>query len=129
MRAVPPLNGAVDSVAHEPASVGKRAVATRGPQAGHLFQVDTLDLYSARARTVFVRQAADELFVKEETVKRDLSRVLLACESAAEEAVRSAQEPEDTTVHLSAEEEAAALELLRDPHLVERVRRRSNRQP
>ncbi|MGH9284869.1 MAG: hypothetical protein ACRD0M_04225 [Acidimicrobiales bacterium] len=69
---------------------------------------------------MFVRQAADELFVKEETVKRDLGRVL-ACESAAEEAVRAATEAEDTTVHLSAEEEAAALELLKDPRLVERI--------
>ena len=96
-------------------------VARDDAKAGHLFHVDTLDLYSARSRSVFVRQAADELGVVDDTVKRDLGRVLLACESAAEEAVRSATEPEDTTVVLSAEEEAAALELLRDPHLVGRI--------
>ncbi|MGH9150574.1 MAG: DNA primase, partial [Acidimicrobiales bacterium] len=96
-------------------------VARDDAKAGHLFHVDTLDLYSARSRSVFVKQAADELAVKEETLKRDLGRVLLACESAAEHAVRSAQEPTDTTVVLSAEEEADALELLRDPRLIERI--------
>ena len=96
-------------------------VARDDPRTGQVFHVDTLDLYSARSRSVFVKQAADELAIGEDTVKRDLGRVLLACESAAEEAVRSAQEPQDTTVVLSAEEEAAALELLRDPRLVERI--------
>ncbi|MGH9268004.1 MAG: DNA primase, partial [Acidimicrobiales bacterium] len=91
------------------------------PRTGQVFHVDTLDLYSARSRGVFVKQAADELAVQEDTVKRDLGRVLLACESAAEEGVRSATEAEDTTVVLSAEEEAAALELLRDPLLVSRI--------
>ncbi len=96
-------------------------VARDDAKQGHVFHVDTLDLYSARARSVFVKQAADELAVKDDTIKRDLGRVLLGCETAAAEAVRAAQEPADTTVVLSAEEEAAALELLRDPRLVERI--------
>ncbi|MGH9222431.1 MAG: CHC2 zinc finger domain-containing protein, partial [Acidimicrobiales bacterium] len=96
-------------------------VARDDPKAGHLFHVDTLDLYSARARGLFVRQAADELGLKEETVRRDLGRVLLAAEAAAEEVVRAAAEPAEEAVALSAEEEAAALELLRDPALVERI--------
>ena len=96
-------------------------VARDDPRTGQVFHVDTLDLYSARSRSVFVKQAADELAIQEDTIKRDLGRVLLACESAAEEAVRSATEPQDSTVVLSAEEEAAALELLRDPRLVERI--------
>lgn len=96
-------------------------VARDDAKQGRLFHVDTLDLYSARARSVFVKQAADELQVKDETIKRDLGRVLLGCETAAADAVRAAQEPVDTTVHLSAEEESAALELLRDPRLIERI--------
>jgi len=96
-------------------------VARDDPKAGRLFHVDTLDLYSARARGLFVRQAAEELGLKEETVKRDLGRVLLAAEAAAEEAVRAAAEPEDPAVALTAEEESAALELLGDPRLVERI--------
>ena len=38
-----------------------------------------------------------------------------------EEAIRRAQEPVDKTVRLDADERAAALELLQDPNLVERI--------
>ncbi len=77
-------------------------VSRPDPRHGQVFHVDTLDLYSARARAVFVKAAASEIGV-------------------AEEVVRAAQAPADATVTLSAAEEEAALELLRDPHLVERI--------
>ncbi len=96
-------------------------VSRPDPRHGQVFHVDTLDLYSARARAVFVKAAAGEIGVAEEVVHRELGRVLLACEGLAEEVVRSAQAPADTTVTLSAAEEEAALELLRDPHLVDRI--------
>lgn len=54
------------------------------------FHVDTLDLYSARARGVFVGQAAGELKVPPEVVKSDLGRVLLACEAKAGEVITAA---------------------------------------
>ena len=88
---------------------------------GQVFHVDTLDLYSARARAVFVKAAADELGVSEEVIKRDVARVLLACEALADEAVAAAQQPTETRVELSAEERAAAMELLRAPDLVGRI--------
>lgn len=86
------------------------------------FHVDTLDLYSARARGVFVGQAATELKVAPEVIKSDLGRVLLACEAKAEEVLAAAAEPErkpEVTVSGQAREDALAL--LRDPRLVERV--------
>jgi DNA primase len=88
---------------------------------GQVFHVDTLDLYSARARAVFVKCAADELGLSEEVIKRDLAKVLLACEALADEAVAAAQTPKEQTVELTEEERVAALELLRDPNLVERI--------
>jgi hypothetical protein len=88
---------------------------------GDRFHVDTLDLYSARARTVFVKQAAEELHAGEEIIKHDLGRVLLACERVADEVVRSAQAPAEQPVVLTDAEQAAALELLRAPDLVERI--------
>lgn len=88
---------------------------------GDRFHVDTLDLYSARARTVFVKQAAEELHAGEEIIKHDLGRVLLACERVADEVVRTAQAPTEQPVVLSEQEQAAALEVLRDPNLVDRV--------
>jgi len=89
---------------------------------GQVFHVDTLDLYSARARTGFVKAAAEELGVGEEVVRHDLGRVLLAAEERAEEAIKAAQAPApEAAVVLSAAEQKAALELLRDPQLIERV--------
>ena len=96
-------------------------VSRPDPRHGQVFHVDTLDLYSARARAVFVKAAADELGVSEEVIKRDLAKVLLACETVADEAVAAAQKPKESAVELSEEERAAALELLRDPNLVERI--------
>ena len=96
-------------------------VSRPDPRHGQVFHVDTLDLYSARARAVFTKAAASEIGVAEEVVHRELGRVLLGCESLAEQVVRAAQAPAETTVTLSAAEEEAALELLRDPHLIERI--------
>ncbi|HEX3832375.1 MAG TPA: CHC2 zinc finger domain-containing protein, partial [Solirubrobacteraceae bacterium] len=96
-------------------------VAREDERRGHLFHVDTFDLYSARARGVFCRQAAEVLQVAEELVARDLGRVLLVCEERAEDAIRQAQAPEDPAVVLSDAERERALELLRDPQLVERI--------
>jgi hypothetical protein len=94
-----------------------RADARDGP----VFHVDTLDLYSARARVMFVKQAAAELGLGEEVVKTDLGRVLLACEAVADDAVAAAQAPTEPAVVLSEAEEAAAMALLRAPDLVERI--------
>ena len=85
------------------------------------FHVDTLDLYSARARAVFITAAAIELKLGEDTVKRDLGRVLLAAEALVEQAIHGAQEPEQAAVVLDADEQVAALELLTAPDLVDRI--------
>ena len=85
------------------------------------FHVDTLDLYSARARSVFVAAAATELRFETEMVKADLGRVLLACEAKAEEVIAAAQAPAKPEVRLTSAQREAALELLRDPHLVKRI--------
>ena len=88
---------------------------------GGPFHVDTLDLYSARARAAFAKDAAAELAVEEATVKKDLGRLLMRLEALAEEQIRKAQEPATKEVELTSEEEAAALDLLRDPRLLERI--------
>lgn len=88
-----------------------------------VFHVDTLDLYSARARTLFLKQASDELGVSEETLKRDLGRLLLRLEQLAEERIEEALRPKAKEVRLSEEEEREALELLRNPDLLGRILR------
>ncbi len=88
---------------------------------GQVFHVDTLDLYSARTRAVFTKAATEEVGLSEDVVKRDVARVLLACEGLADEAVTAAQAPAEATVELSEQDRAAALGLLRSPDLVKRV--------
>lgn len=96
-------------------------VAVDDARRGHVFHVDSLDLYSARARGVFCRQAAAELGLAEEQVGRDLGRVLLACEDRAEEVIRAAQEPAGPEVVLTDAEREQAMQLLTDPQLVDRI--------
>jgi CHC2 zinc finger/Toprim-like len=85
------------------------------------FHVDTFDLYSARARAVFIAAAAAEIGVDSDVVKRDLGRVLLACERLADQAVAAAQAPQDVPEPMSDADRAAALALLRDPDLAGRI--------
>jgi DNA primase len=101
-------------VSRDTPSAGLSGVAGR-------FHVDTLDLYSARARLAFVAAAAAELGVEPEVVKADVGRVLLACEAWAEEVIAAATAPVVPEVTITAEGRAAALALLRDPNLVDRV--------
>jgi len=90
---------------------------------GERLHVDTLDLYQARSRASFVKAAAVELGVSEPVLLADLSALVLALEPVQDAAIRGALQPEaaDMTPALTAEQEAAGLALLRDPHLVERI--------
>jgi DNA primase len=85
------------------------------------FHVDMLDLYSARQRVAFAKQAAEELGIKEEVVGHDLGRVLLRLEELQREQLQRTLEAKPQEVSLSEEEKAAAFELLRDPRLLDRI--------
>jgi DNA primase catalytic core len=89
---------------------------------GEAFYVDTFDLYNAKARAGFIAQAAAELGVSESIVKRDLGAVRLALEKLQDEAIRKSQEPEEP-VHpdMTEPEREAAMQLLRDRRLIERI--------
>lgn len=88
---------------------------------GEDFHVDTLNLYSARHRAIFIKQTAQELQLKEEVVKKELGKVMLKLEELQDEQIKKALEPKKKEVRLNEEEKKAALELLRDPHLVDRI--------
>ena len=93
----------------------------RTPRGESAFHVDTLDLYSARQRSGFTKQAAEELGLKEEVIRRDLGRVLLKLEELQDEQIKQALAPKEEAVTISDEDQAQALELLRDPRLLERI--------
>ncbi len=86
---------------------------------GESFHVDTLDLYAARLRGVFLQQAAAELSFSADTLKRDLGAVLLKLEAL--QAERANTIPLSPALTMTAEDKAAAMALLRDPKLIERI--------
>jgi len=85
------------------------------------FFVDTADLYAAKHREAFVRQAAVELGVSEGVIKRDLGEILLGLETRQEAQIESALRPTATVASMTEAEREEALALLRDPRLLERV--------
>jgi DNA primase catalytic core len=96
-------------------------VSGHTPRGESAFHVDTLDLYSARQRGVYMKQAAEELGIKEEVIRRDLGRLLLKLEELQDEQIKQALAPKEDAVAISDEDRAAAMELLRDPRLLERI--------
>lgn len=88
---------------------------------GESFHVDTIEMYAARQRALFIKQAAAEFGVKEEVVKRDFGKLLLKLEELQDEQIRKTLEPKEQTVTLTDEERDVALELLRDPNLLQRI--------
>jgi len=85
-----------------------------------LLYLDTFDLYTAKLREHFIRHAAGELTVKEELIKRDVGRILLALEDIQERRLNGKKE-EAAEVEMTPEERQEALELLSDPKLLERI--------
>ncbi len=83
--------------------------------------VDTLELNHARPRMAFAKQAADELSVKEETLRRELGTLMLRLEMIRDEQISKALEPKAPADAMTEEERTAALELLRDPNLKDRI--------
>jgi len=88
---------------------------------GDRFHVDTLDLYTARQRTGFIKHAALELAVEEDTIKKELGQVLRLLEEHQEQHLRETLTPKPSAVTLTAEEREAALVLLEDPQLLDRI--------
>ena len=85
------------------------------------FFVDTLDLYSARQRTMFEKQAATDIGLKEEVLHREIGQLLRALEQMQEEQIKRALEPKEKTAAMNEGDQSSAMALLRDPNLVQRI--------
>ena len=97
-------------------------LVSRSGEGGDGYHVDTFDLYSARHRGSFQKLAAVELALQEEVIKKDLGKVLLALEELQDRQIQEALAPaEEPAATLTAAEREEALELLRDPDLLERL--------
>ena len=88
---------------------------------GDAYYIDTFDLYSARARHLYIANAAKDLAVREEIVKTDLGRLLLKLEALQQMRIEAALKVEPAVPSMSEAEREQALELLRDPNLLDRI--------
>ena len=83
--------------------------------------VDTFDLCSARGRTQFQKQAAEELKLEESLIKSDLGKIFRKLEELQSQQIKSLGEPEEKGIEISQEARKEALELLQTPNLLERI--------
>lgn len=82
---------------------------------------DTLDLQNFRQRASYVKQAAHELGAKEEAIQKEVGKLWAILEDQQRENLRKTLEPPKEETILTAEEQDAALALLRDPKLLGRI--------
>jgi DNA primase len=89
---------------------------------GDGFHVDGLDLYSARQRATYIKQAALELGVEEKVVQKDLGALLLKLEALQQAQIEAALAPKEKPLPpMSEEERREALALLEHPHLLAKI--------
>jgi DNA primase catalytic core len=86
-----------------------------------VYHGDTFDMNMARQRAVFIKQAAHELAVKEEVIHREVGQVWLKLEELQREQIAKAVEAPPEEALMSDQERTEALELLRDPRLLDRI--------
>jgi len=85
------------------------------------FHVDQLDLCKDADRRRFCERAAQECRLETELIKRDLGKLLLACEGAQDARLQVDIETEEDAVSLDPDEQKEALELLKASDLIERL--------
>jgi len=87
-----------------------------------LVYVDQLDLYNARQRQGYIKQASTELGLDAETVKTDLGQLLLKLETLQEGNIKNELDTESNKVPaLNNEAYQSALDLLKDKNLLDRI--------
>ena len=101
-------------------SLGRMAVHVLAWR-GDGLHADALDLAVAGKRAAFAREAAGELGAKDEVIKRDLTKMFFKLEGVLEARLREALEPKASVEVMSEAEREEAMELWRDPRLLERI--------
>lgn len=83
--------------------------------------VDTFDVYSAKHRGFFIKQAALELGREESVLKKDLGQLLLTLETLQAQQIENTLKCQEKPYTLSPEEEKEALVFLKQPTLVQQL--------
>ena len=85
------------------------------------YHVDTFDVYSARHRAAYIKQAAQELAISEDVIKRDLGKVLLKLEELQDQQIKGTLAKQEKQPAMSDTEVKEALALLKEPALLDRI--------
>lgn len=112
------VRGIDKNLSYEKLSVWIKAVC------GSFVHIDTVELYAAKQRAAWIKQAAVELGVSEEIAKSDLAALLRTVEQRQDELIRARLKPageKATTPTLTIAQQDAGLALLRDPNLIKRI--------
>jgi len=86
-----------------------------------LVHLDSLDLVKARSRASYIKAAATELFVDEDIIKKDIGQMLLKLEQLQASRIEELKAPANAPVTISDEDREAALQMLRDTSLLDRI--------
>jgi hypothetical protein len=86
-----------------------------------LVHMDTFDLCKARSRQSFIKATAEELFMDEQVIKKDIGKLLLELEQLREEQIDVATRSHTTKVVLTSAGKRAAMKLLRSPKLTDQI--------
>ena len=113
------VRGIGKNLAFDTLRVQLRVLVQSGGQQS--FHLDNLDLCNAKHRNSFIAQAHAETHMDEQLLKRDLAQVFLKVEELQEKCIREALEPKQKEVIVPDAERSAAMELLKDPKLLDRI--------
>ncbi len=115
------VRGLAKNLSYDQLKVNVLVSRSSSENAGELIHVDTFDLYAARPRASFIHQAATELGLKDDVIKKDLGSVLLKLEALQDAHIKKTLEPKSKAVVLDEAEKREALALLKEPNLLERI--------
>lgn len=85
------------------------------------FHADQVEMQSARQRAIFATAAAKELNLKDDVLHKDVGKLFLKLEELREKNIEQALEPKNKAIELTESDQQAALDLLRDPKLLDRI--------
>ncbi len=86
------------------------------------YYIDTLDLYHAKARANYIKQAGTELGADQNIIKKDLGKILVKLEELQEKQINKTLNNEEPAEPILSESDyTQAMELLKSPNLLERI--------
>jgi len=91
------------------------------------YHVDTFDIYSAKHRSSYVKQAAQELAISADIIKCDLGKVLLKLEELQDQQIKGTLAKKEQQPAMSDSEVKEALALLKTPTLLDCILQDFNR--